>query len=685
MPQRVDVPGMGVVEFPDGMSDEQISAAIKKNMSAKSEVEPSVAGDMAKTAPSALVRGVTGLVGLPGTIRELGEAGARKALSWIGEKAGVTPEQATGAFDEAMAKKPRVMPTPDEINQGVGAITGPLYEPKTRPGRYANTAIEMAPGALGGPGGVLPKIAKYAVTPGVVSERAGEAAEGTGYEPYARVAGALLGVGAGAGAGKAASGIQNFAAARSASRDVADVLGTEAAPAGAVRRVAGSLSEDAVTARGAAARASELGPNETMVMDLGRQLGGRAEAIASQPGKGQNTVLDAVEGRTGSFGAATADRVRQTLDQEMGQSHNVVDLKDRVAQIVDTHAAPVYKRVMEAHPVVSIPASIAERPAVARAMKDAVELAKNYGEKLQETTRTTVLSGPGYHIADDVVNPAKTSLRYWDYVKKSLDQRINGYYKSGGTSELASAEKADLGGLLDARKQLVDHLDTVTKGEYKLARQIAANKPQLNEALEFGQAAFNSRLLPEEFASELSQMSLPQQAMAKAGFRRELDRLIESSRNEGATARRVLDTNSVLQKTEALFGPQAAREIERRIGAETVFQDTTQKIAQNSRTAVRRELIKDTATPSTADIGSVTVPGAVAMAGRGGLNYIRDQGMSRTREGIGNILTASGDKRDQIVDLLLNYNQKRAANSLQSGSAKRSAVVDALIAAQQGQ
>lgn len=34
MPQHIDVPGMGIVEFPDGMSDEAISAAIKQNMPA---------------------------------------------------------------------------------------------------------------------------------------------------------------------------------------------------------------------------------------------------------------------------------------------------------------------------------------------------------------------------------------------------------------------------------------------------------------------------------------------------------------------------------------------------------------------------------------------------------------------------------------------------------------------------
>lgn len=35
MPQQIEVPGMGVVEFPDGMNDDQIAAAIKSNMPAQ--------------------------------------------------------------------------------------------------------------------------------------------------------------------------------------------------------------------------------------------------------------------------------------------------------------------------------------------------------------------------------------------------------------------------------------------------------------------------------------------------------------------------------------------------------------------------------------------------------------------------------------------------------------------------
>lgn len=62
MPQRIEVPGHGIVEFPDGMSDEQISAAIKKNMlvgqkSMPPVVAPVQAPSISDVSPQNLVGG----------------------------------------------------------------------------------------------------------------------------------------------------------------------------------------------------------------------------------------------------------------------------------------------------------------------------------------------------------------------------------------------------------------------------------------------------------------------------------------------------------------------------------------------------------------------------------------------------------------------------------------------------
>lgn len=57
MPQQIEVPGMGVVEFPDGMSDDQISAAIKANMKPEKSI-----GDYAKDTAVGFARGAKDVI-----------------------------------------------------------------------------------------------------------------------------------------------------------------------------------------------------------------------------------------------------------------------------------------------------------------------------------------------------------------------------------------------------------------------------------------------------------------------------------------------------------------------------------------------------------------------------------------------------------------------------------------------
>ena len=64
MTQRINVPGMGVVEFPDGMSDLEISAVIRRstvNPAASQEFKPDAVG-MGEAALIAAGRG-TDMVG----------------------------------------------------------------------------------------------------------------------------------------------------------------------------------------------------------------------------------------------------------------------------------------------------------------------------------------------------------------------------------------------------------------------------------------------------------------------------------------------------------------------------------------------------------------------------------------------------------------------------------------------
>lgn len=147
--------------------------------------------DVAKSAGIGLAKGAIGLAGLPGDLTELGARGidyaARGAGSLIGQDIPARPQQEPFLGSA-------------QLQRGVESLTGPLYEPKTTAGNYAQTAGEFLPALIGGPETLATKFATRVAAPALASESAGQLTKGTAAEPFARVAGALAG---GAGAAKA--------------------------------------------------------------------------------------------------------------------------------------------------------------------------------------------------------------------------------------------------------------------------------------------------------------------------------------------------------------------------------------------------------------------------------------------------------------------------------------------------
>lgn len=146
--------------------------------------DAATAADMAKSAGIGVVKGGIGVAGLPGDIA----SGFNRGIDWVESKLGLTPQPHSDAL------------TSGQLTKGVESVTGPLYEPQTKAGQYAQTVGEFVPGMLGGPEGLAYKAATRVLAPAVASETAGQATEGMALEPYARVAGALVGHGVGAGA-----------------------------------------------------------------------------------------------------------------------------------------------------------------------------------------------------------------------------------------------------------------------------------------------------------------------------------------------------------------------------------------------------------------------------------------------------------------------------------------------------
>ncbi len=164
MPQQIEVPGTGIVEFPDGMSDDAIAAAIKSHM-ATAEPPRGAVMDFVKSVPRGVLSGLSGAL----------SAGGQAAQLEMGQPIDV----------------PSDTQTRDILEKN---ITGKLPEPQGRAGRYGESVGSVLgnPATYAAPFGVFKNVVS-AVAGALGSEAGGQAAEGTKYEPAARIAGALAG------------------------------------------------------------------------------------------------------------------------------------------------------------------------------------------------------------------------------------------------------------------------------------------------------------------------------------------------------------------------------------------------------------------------------------------------------------------------------------------------------------
>jgi hypothetical protein len=154
--------------------------------------------DIAKSSGTGVAKGVIGLAGLGGDAWSLIDSGLAKAGLTEGQR-GLAKRAIVNSGLLGPVLSPFLSgPTSKGIQSKAEEYTGEFYKPKTRVGRYTETAGEFVPGAAL-PGGWLRNLVKFALLPGIASEAAGEATSGTKWEPYAR-GGAALATGLGAAA-----------------------------------------------------------------------------------------------------------------------------------------------------------------------------------------------------------------------------------------------------------------------------------------------------------------------------------------------------------------------------------------------------------------------------------------------------------------------------------------------------
>ena len=124
--------------------------------------------------------------------------------------------------------------------------------------------------------------------------------------------------------------------------------------------------------------------------------------------------------------------------------------------------------------------NLMQAPAVRDAMKDVGRRAKNqevFGEPIGDIVDPFAFNKAGQLIAKEGMSATDANLRYWDIVKRNLDDQVTSLYKAGKPSEA--------GDIKNIRDQLRDTLDNLVP-LYGKARKTAAQNFGAENAFEAG-------------------------------------------------------------------------------------------------------------------------------------------------------------------------------------------------------
>lgn len=139
--------------------------------------------DIGGAALAGMGRGAVGLAGLPGTLGDLGRKGFLKA----GQGLGIIPEDWVDAPPSPLSSGSLI----EDLSARTGGASD--FKGDSTAAKFAGTIGEFLPGAAA-LGGLSPaNLLKFGALPGATSEAAGQATEGTSWEPWARFGGALAG------------------------------------------------------------------------------------------------------------------------------------------------------------------------------------------------------------------------------------------------------------------------------------------------------------------------------------------------------------------------------------------------------------------------------------------------------------------------------------------------------------
>jgi hypothetical protein len=424
----------------------------------------------------------------------------------------------------------------------------------------------------------------------------------------------------------------------------------------AKQKVVEALLRDAPKSSNAVAQASArmgtLGPESRIVDAGGLSVRGSLDTLATLPGETKNAVELAIRSRQASRGG----RMIGAADDALGtQGQRLSTTVDDLIESRSKAAAPLYERL---HSM-----SIDIDPTVAGIVRAADQLGA-----LKAAKQLAAAKQVPFTLTEDFANnTGKFSMRDLDLVKQALDDIR--YGPNGANAVTGKATK--LGGAVSELTQsLNSHLDGVTNGAYKAARQTWEGPTKLMAAAQYGRSALSQD--ESAIAKTVATMSEAEQdafrigafesLRAKMGVRAGQTNIMEMWREP-----------AVQEKLKTIFGSERAyREFAGRVAAESRMKGL-ESVGRGSQTAARQYGAGDLDVQAGTAVG-----GLLADAKTGNLPGLLSHGADAwnrvatpepVRDAMGRILLSQGAAgRSQLMDLQQVAREVAMARARQAGA-----------------
>lgn len=354
-------------------------------------------------------------------------------------------------------------------------------------------------------------------------------------------------------------------------------------------RIARAMQKDAKSGAGVLSPEdiAAAGRNNQPIMNLDRG-GEETRALARSAANQSPDARGLMEKNVSDRFSDQSGRVVGLMDRVTGGQADDLVAQDTLKAAAKAANNPAYKKAENSPAAQRLYTpelqELMQSPAVRKAVKE-VE-AKSANRAAVEGTKA--IKNPFHEASDGSFKLRQTAdgtliapnLRFWDQVKRNLDDEIGPLQRSGQNTSAAD--------LIGIKNKLVNTLDSVVP-EYKAARQGAASFFGAEDALEAGKKFAKSSKLLKEYERGLFAMKAPERELFKTGFASEIIDMAKASGDRTNVINRIFASPESRQKMTMALGQDGAREVEAFVRVEHAM-DAARGSFGNSTTA--RQLVE---------------------------------------------------------------------------------------------